>query len=336
MANVLENTVILCGSGRSGTTLLAKLIDASESVLYRHEPDRLRPAAVLPFLPEPPQYSACADDAIKYLFELVSERTGIVSTKPPLFRKRFRTRQKHWMRTCCAQVSRVFSLAGIDIRVPDLTNSSDLKYLIKTVSSLGRVPMFACAAPETKFIHIVRHPGAVQASLAKGVEENLMADEVFLKSAFRMEIAKKFLGLREEIEMSCVTMQRIFFWMCENEKVFTEMKEADNYLLVSYEDLCTNMRAVMIRVCEFIGIEFDAQMRTFINLIERERPTAGYFSILKNPVSRIAAWEKKLSHSEIKKIDDLILQSEIGEFVSAKYTTARENASSLKETHDNF
>jgi len=51
--------ILILGSGRSGTTFLAKLFDSHPEVIYRHEPDSIIISKNIPFQPK-------FDDSIHY------------------------------------------------------------------------------------------------------------------------------------------------------------------------------------------------------------------------------------------------------------------------------
>lgn len=320
---MLESTIFAYGSGRSGTTLLAKLIDASRSVLYRHEPDKTFATNTIPFLPEPSQYDEFRDRARAYLEQLTIQRDPQVSGKRPIFEKDFRTPLGTHVLKILYPIAAMARKAHVRVPVPDLVISHDYRYLIKSVSSICRVPMFARAVPGMKFLHIVRHPGAVVASRMEGIEKHLMKREVYIDSLARMSNARKFSISYEDICEASFEEQTAYTWMIENDKSESELHSHSNYLLISYEDLCLNMRERVSDIFQFIGIKLDDQIDDFITSMHGVASESDYFSVFRNPLGNIDKWEASLDATATDRINAIIQQSNVGRFVISNYEIAR-------------
>ncbi|MEO0975505.1 MAG: sulfotransferase, partial [Pseudomonadota bacterium] len=260
---ILDRTVFAYGSGRSGTTLLAKLLDASPETLYRHEPDKLLKEAALPFLPEAPDYEALKPVAAEYLTALTRPASASVSGKRPRFPKAYRSPLGDWCQGALLPAYGAAERAGLALAVPDLVRSERFFYLIKSVSSVCRVPLFAAAAPQARFIHIVRHPGAVLASLLRGIEQQLMSRNVFIEEVAGMANAKDFDLPLDRLHELSFEEQATYAWMIQNDKSERELEDDHHYYLLSYEDLCLNTKERVREMCAFIGIEYVPQMEDF-------------------------------------------------------------------------
>jgi len=321
----MDRTIFAYGSGRSGTTLLAKLIDSSRSVIYRHEPDKTSPNNDIPFLPESEQYLEFADVSRRYLRHLCGERSAFVNGKKPLFEKDFRSMAGTTLLRFLIPAIAVAEKVGIKLPIPDLAKNNNYLTLIKSVNSLGRVPMFAQAMPEMKFIHIVRHPGAIIASQLRGIEQNKMGQELFINSVSKMSNTRFFPIDIEIISNASFEEKSAYIWMIQNDKSYRELSGKANYMLISYEDLCVNMSHRVEALCEFIEIPFDRQMQKFIGMLSRTDSESGYFSVMKNPLANIDKWEKSLDSHTTDKILEIIGQSEIGRFVIENYQSSKQS-----------
>lgn len=324
---MLDKTVFAFGSGRSGTTLLAKLIDSSRSVLYRHEPDKTIPNNHIPFLPEPEQYEKFLGESRLYIEELTEQRDPFVSGKQPIFDKDFRTPIRTAFLRTFLPVFIGAGKFGLHLRVPDLLKTNRYRFLIKSVNSVCRVPMFARSVPGMKFVHIVRHPGAIIASQLRGIEQDKMGRELFLDAVSRMSNTSRFPITHEEISAAGFAEQFAYTWMVQNDKSQQEMEGNPDYLLISYEDLCVNMRERMSGLCDFLGIEFDSQMKAFIDAIHDTDNDSGYFSVMKNPLANIDKWERVLNDGTAEKIARIIEHSDVGRFALSRYVSARQQIS---------
>lgn len=321
----MDHIIFTYGSGRSGTTLLAKLIDSSRSVIYRHEPDKTSPNSDIPFLPEAEQYQQYADASRHYLNQLRNDRSAFVNGKKPQFEKAFRRPAGTLFRRCLIPAITLAEKAGLNLPIPDLAKDDNYTTVIKSVNSLGRVPMFAQAMPDMKFIHIVRHPGAIIASQLRGIEQKKMGQELFINSVSKMSNARSFSIDIESISNASFEEQSAYIWMVQNDKSYRELSGNPNYMLVSYEDLCVNMADRVETLCQFMGISFDSQMRHFITMLARTDGESGYFSVMKNPLANIDKWETTIDSDTRDKIQGIIEQSEIGRFVIEKYQLAKQS-----------
>ncbi|AKH19697.1 sulfotransferase [Sedimenticola thiotaurini] len=321
----MDRIIFAYGSGRSGTTLLAKLIDSSRSVIYRHEPDKTSPNSDIPFLPEAEQYQEYADASRRYLEQLRNDRSAFVNGKKPWFEKRFRKPSGTLLRRFLIPAATLAEKAGLNLPIPDLAKDNNYTTVIKSVNSLGRVPMFAQALPEMKFIHIVRHPGAIIASQLRGIEQNKMGQDLFINSVSKMSNARNFSIDIETISTATFEEQSAYIWMVQNDKSFRELSDSPNYMLISYEDLCVNMPDRVEALCQFMGVPFDSQMQQFIATLSRTDGESGYFSVMKNPLANIDKWETTIDSDTAEKIVGIIGQSEIGRFVMEKYQAAKQS-----------
>lgn len=314
--------VFVFGSGRSGTTLLAKLIDSSPHVLYRHEPDKVRPSNEFPYLPEPEEYERFSDVAKAYLGQLFSERLPGVVGKQPFFPKYFRTSGSGQVYSLLLSLLGLAEKAHLSIPVPDLVRGEDHFEVVKSVNSVCRVPLFDTVDPDLRFLHLVRHPGAVVASVLKGIEQGFMGREDYLESVSTLSSARKLNVDIERVRSAGFAQRSAYVWMVQNDKTFGEMAGKPNYLMLSYEDLCVNMVDRVSDICGFIGVDFDNQMRAFVDLMSGADTSAGYFSVIRNPVAAISRWEESLGKETADAISELIEVSAVGRFALDRYHAA--------------
>lgn len=322
-----ENRIFVFGSGRSGTTMLAKLLDAAPEVLYRHEPDKLRPNEKIPFLPEPDDYGRLAPEAGAYLAQLFRERLPFVVGKRPLFTKSYRSPFQARTHTLLLSFLGLAEKARLPLPVPDLTNGDRKVEVLKSVTSVCRVPLLSSADPQVKFVHIVRHPGAVVASLLKGIEQGVMARNDFFDNVSQMSHAASLPVAADEVRDLDFAHRTAYVWMVQNDKTRHEMANSDNYLLVSYEDLCVNMVERLTEIYRFAGLEYGTQTVAFVDAMNGAGDSSAYFSVVRNPVASISSWESKVGHDAVQEIEQLIAQSAVGRFVLEKYRAAKQHLS---------
>ena len=86
----MQKKTIILGSPRSGTTLIAKLIDSHPEVLYRHEPDVVNKNNVIPFHPDKRNVDEYTDNVRQYINTLIHAKDLRTAFKLPLFKKKYR------------------------------------------------------------------------------------------------------------------------------------------------------------------------------------------------------------------------------------------------------
>ncbi|MBF0333326.1 MAG: sulfotransferase, partial [Alphaproteobacteria bacterium] len=136
--------ILVMGSGRSGTTLVGKLLDSHPDVLYRHEPDSVLVDPDIPFLPSAGQRALHVAAARLYLAALTRVRAPKVAARPPVF-------AKSWRRPAAALAHRAMARAApllaplkalpvADLIDPALRDT--VVPAIKSVNSLCRTRLF--------------------------------------------------------------------------------------------------------------------------------------------------------------------------------------------------
>ena len=311
--------VLLLGSPRSGTTWLAKLFDSHENVLYRHEPDIYLRGHPIPFLPDPEETCQFKNQAADYLQQLLNIRSVKSAGSLPNFPKCYRSQLSDLMRNGMIRTAKFVELVlgkigvSFNFQIPDLitgTISTQPVYVVKSVSSLGRTLLFSHAAPETKIIHIIRHPCAVVASRLRGKKLNLMADDAFLDTQAKMPQAAKHGLSLEKLKSLTHEQQLATFWMLQNEKVMEEMTDNPNYKVVVYEKLCNEPEKVCRELYDFAGLAWSQQTSDFIELAnQKEVGGERYYQIVRNPRQSADKWRKELSVQQINDIEQAVSDS---------------------------
>ncbi|NJO39064.1 MAG: sulfotransferase [Rhizobiales bacterium] len=324
MTDPQQRIAFIMGLGRSGTTFLAKLIDSSPDVLYRHEPDAILPVD-MPALLHRSDLQPHLPKARDYLRAMSHCRRRRSASHVPVFTKGYRSALANLafrpmvLSTKLAETWRLPLTAS----VPDLIDRGrgEVVYLIKSVSSLGRARLFADAQPDMPMVHIVRHPCAMIASLKVGIGKGVMAPDVYLRSLFAQKEAASYPYSFEAMEKASYEEQAAFRWMLMNDKAAADMAGHPRYLQIAYEDLCRQVDRVAAQVFDHIGIKIGAQTRAFIDSVSRrEDPAAmgaearrtGYFKIDRPIASALDKWRTALEPETVARIRDVVSHSPLG------------------------
>jgi hypothetical protein len=159
----------------------------------------------------------------------------------------------------------------------------------KTPRYVGKMPQIQRALPEARFVHVIRDGRDVALSVLDRTVREIDAAHV---------------GRR---------------WMRKIEKARAAAPELAHYGEVRYEDLITDTEATLRRVCELIGLEFDAAMLDYhersadrLNEMARalpaddrsadlsvERRLATHAMTTKPPdADRVSRWKRQMSEAD--------------------------------------
>lgn len=296
--------IIVMGSARSGTTWLAKLFDSHPDTLYRHEPDSIAPTRDIPFLPEPEEIAAHREQARAYIAALAAERRLKAAGRLPVYPKSYRgegaRRALHGVIYALKGTETLARRAGLspEFRVPDFRERGRRpRLVIKSVSSLGRMRLFAEAAPEAHFVHIIRHPCGVVASQLRGRSSRVLMSQPFVRVMHAIDREDR-LGLSlADLEALPLEQQLAYHWMVLNEKVSAEMAGHPLYHRVVYEDLCHDPLGGMRMLLGAVGLPWHAQVAETIAALNRSAaPARGgdYFGISREAERAAWGWRDEL------------------------------------------
>ncbi len=320
--------VLLIGSPRSGTTWLGKIFDSHPDVIYRHEPDSLPDPYGIPFLPDRCDDQEILDRSRRYIRSLAGCRKLRAVGGRPYFAKRYRNGFLD-----AAFRAGIFSLKGLDRIMPMLgldrmslpsflypqRPDTRMTVVIKSVSSLGRIGLFAAACPDMPIIYIIRHPCGYVASRLRGVKLNVMSDAAYERDLCRQMPEARQLGWSLEDVADFSPAERFAFsWSLLNERAMRVAEGSARIHTVFYEDLCINPQAEAERMFAFTGLEMSAQSKAFIAESMGAKNDNGFYSIHKNSKAQIDKWKEELSPAEIARIMDVVTRSRPGKIYEKK------------------
>lgn len=309
-----EKTSILMilGSGRSGTTWAAKLFDSHPDVLYRHEPDSVLKHHAVPFQPklaDNPQHSA---EAKRYVEKLITVRTPKTTMRPPHFHKSFRTGHNHTAQRmfgyCAAAFERIGMPPALTPSIPDFydRDRQPRHVVMKSVSSLNRMALFAEAMPGIRMLHIIRHPAGVIASRLRGMSRGKLKVASYLKSAFALTEPGDYPYSFDDFANRPIADQLAFSWMVFNDSAAQFMNNNPSYRAVTYEDLCTHLDSILRSLFEFADIAWHPQTEQFLaDLSRTDTDNDRTFDVMRPPTSAINKWRSTLSSDQIGAIQEI-------------------------------
>jgi hypothetical protein len=299
-----DRTIFIFGLPRSGTTWLAKIFDTHPDILYRHEPDVTIRNSILPVQADSVQQAkGHIVEAAEWL-DTLAALGNLRTNSLPIFRKSYHTSVQNWFRYGLIELAKIlgriplFTTEIDSFTVPDfihLDYAPQITILIKSVSSMRRLPFFLAAAPSARYIHLMRHPCGQIASLLRGIRQGRFQDLSSLGSVATPRRAKASgdAALIDKLARD---------WVIYNEHALKILESAQNSCTVLYEDLAADPEPTAQRMFEFCRLEWREETALFLRKSTRRPWTDRYYGLRRDPIDAASRWRRELSHAEIDKI----------------------------------
>lgn len=300
---------MIVGSPRSGTTWLGSLFDSHPRTLYLHEPDTVTREPRLPFIPSQRRPDPPAEVIRDYFERLVGTRALRTVFTRESFPKAYRGPAAERLRTSLILSLRVadaavppFTLAH-RFGIPDLAREAPALTVLKSVDSITRLPAFAAALPEVRFVYLLRHPCGVVRSKQRGVAAGKMSPPPLYDDLFCLPRASTFDPA--DVRSWPLEEKAAFEWTVTNDWVLGETQALPNVTVASYDDVAAEPRGETNRLFHTFGLSQSAQTEAYLDRLlgKREGTTSDYFAIARNPEAAANEWRTGLSDEEKARVE---------------------------------
>ncbi|HEX4159684.1 MAG TPA: sulfotransferase [Rhizomicrobium sp.] len=316
-----KNVVLVLGAARSGTTWLAKIFDSHPDVIYRHEPDTVLRSQVVPALVSAVDWQIHVPDAREYLLHLLDVRSVKSAGSFPLFPKRFRSRPSEYIRALMIYGEK-FAMSALGpsltsrLRVPDFADRGDpsnLKFVMKSVSSCGRVKVFAAALPESRIVYLVRHPCGQVASMLKGIASGKFERPILNADVFDTDEAQRLDVTNETFQQLDLVEQCAYHWAILNQKAINDLPPSPRSSIVRYRDLCARPREVAEELFRFCALDWEPQSERFVLGSSTAADTDRYYWVERNSRITEQRWRHALDAESQRRIFSICRRVAVGE-----------------------
>jgi len=318
-----ERLVFLLGAPRSGTSWMGKIFDSHPDVIYRHEPDLIATDSILP--------SMCLGDdaelhkgrASRYIEQLTQTATVKTVGSPPLFRKRNQSRVALTARKGAVLLFQVALQLGAtrqwarNARIPDFLPGSaqPSRIVIKSISALGRVRLFANAAPEARIALIVRDPRAQVASVLRGISLSKFDNEASVDTILLVPQSKRYGLTKEQLSAMTIEEKLTWNWVIMYEKALADLAAVRHGRIVRYDDFVKDPLAHAREILDFAGLSWNQQTEDFILESTRGKGKDRYYGVFKDPNEAANSWRQELNDDQKRRIRAIVEVTPLASFL---------------------
>lgn len=313
--------VFVVGGARSGTTWLAKILDSHPDVLYRHEPDIVLRAPDLPSLCDDADIPRLLPAARRYFESLLDVRTLKSAGSMPVFAKSFQPGLVPKLRQAVAlglkAMEQVPPLKDLSRRLPipdlaDWRSRPEIRLVVKSVSSLGRLNLMAAAMPGARFVMIVRHPCGQIASSRRGEALGKFEDAVHVDHPPPERYAARY-GL-DAARFAALSRgeKHAWHWALLNERAMEALDATGRGMVIRYEDLCADPEARAREILDFAGLAWNPQTERFLRASTTYSGADRYYQIFKNTNEAVNRWRSEMPVEDQRAIIEAIRDTRAG------------------------
>ena len=299
LMGIPDHTVLVTGAGRSGTSWLGKLLDASPRVLYKHEPDNWTYVPWFRNIPsrldDVPENDSYRDEVI-WALEQSFWTHCLQFVAPPDFPKKF-LRHRLWrLMNLGLRAHRKLGLGdGPSFTIPRWMFREDISqihFVVKSVMSNLRLAWLHRNFPTFRLLLIIRHPGGYLSSWIRGARDHGWAgfgDKSRLNGTLlpfpRVEHEKYAHAYHHASPFE----RELIYWIIANKTPLLELAES--------------------------SIPLGESTKRFIEASTSIHQD-GFYSVFKDP-SRVAEqWREELSSVQIETVDSYLAGSFLSKFWS--------------------
>lgn len=315
-----DGLILLFGMPRSGTTWAAKILDSHPDVLYRHEPEHVRPVEGLPVFIDPEDHEKYRDSIRQYAGRLAAMTEARVLAKHPLLPKRYMNRSQ--FRLFSLSTGLASAVARLSLRLPVYNPARSLppasyRLLWKSVVSMGRLGAILAALPSARAIVVLRHPCGFVASQLRGSEEGRFGTGNRPKPRPLprplLAHAAEVHGVTEEELWSISREERqAWRWLITHEMALEQLRAHPRCMTVWYEDLCDSPLQGFRRLFDFAGLDWQEETESFLSYTT-ESHSEDYYSILRDPAAAARRWREELSPEVVDRIMKVVARNPVAD-----------------------
>lgn len=310
-----DRIILVLGAPRSGTSWLGKAFDSHPEIILRHEPDTVLRESRLPGVCLPAEIDQNLDLARDYLHRLMDVRTLKTSGQLPLYPKSYQAMATRYLRTGIVLglhvAEKALGLRNVlrAVPIPDLItrrDTSGMRLVIKSVSSLGRARLFARALPGVRIVHIIRSPFGQVASVMRGLKENRFEDPSAVEEVLQTRLAAAYGLTEDKLRAMPVVEQLAWHWSILNQLALEELADMPNVQTVRYMDMVLDPIGETRKIFANCDLTWHDQTVRFLRKTTSFSGPDLYYQVYKNGTEPLFKWRQDLARDDVSRILDVV------------------------------
>ena len=308
-----DRVTIIFGLPRSGTTWLAKMFDSHPAVLYRHEPDSILRPTSLPEWPGTQNSPELLSATRAYLQAAATLKKKKSAGSKPVFPKNYLS-QSAYLKRAGAIYADMFAEKVLRLKpsalpdIPDFISDqqwSDIRLVMKSISSVNRMGLFLRAVPGSKSFFILRHPLGQVASMLRGIALRKFEGKIDLRWILRSPVASQFSLGRDAFDRMDTIESLAWQWTILTTQAAQDVAGISDVSLVRHEDLLSSPHLGFMNLFARAGLAWNQQTNEFLDRTinpDCARYRRGYYGLTRNPETEIGKWRHELTAEQQKKV----------------------------------
>ncbi len=317
-----QDIVMVVGMPRSGTTWIAKMLDASPETLYLHEPDAGGLSRKLPIFIERNDISNDFLKMIHDFYENLPYQAPLrCFVRLPLFQKAF-YRPLDWLKIkMSSYAEKIHPKCGQVVKYEHLgIHPKPFGLVLKSVESFGRIPVLLREPRVRGFVYIMRHPGAVYYSVTKGEKAGKFKDNKpvtvswdRLRNLEKCEAAKDYDISFEKLLKMGEASRFAYWWVISNEKALRDLESHRNVEIVIYENVCEDPLGEARKIYDRMNLRWSPEIEKRIMGMSKRHDNR-YYSVMKMASVTKTAWKDRLNDRDRMQIEAVLSRSPLHKY----------------------
>lgn len=315
--------ILLFGLPRSGTTWIGKIFDSHPDTLYRHEPDSWGRLNNIPLLVERGAEAKYCDRVASFVEALPVMRETKVSATLPVFKKSYLSAFQYTLFKGFIRTAKMIARVKGECRVPrliDIGEYENIHIVWKSIESLGRLGLIMECMPDSRAVHIIRHPCGQIASILRGeasrrfTSGTLQSEDYGIYRLLSETEQAKRRGLQLEKFREMSSVERLAWrWVIFNEKAMEDAGDDEKKIILRYEDMCHDPFSYTEKILDDMGLAIKQETIEFIKQ-STVNEISSYYSIYKDSRTSANRWINELPRGDVSKIMDIVSGSTPGQW----------------------
>jgi hypothetical protein len=195
-------------------------------------------------------------------------------------------------------------------KAPDLIPESQrLRFVLKSVISLGRAGVYAQALRRGRVVFVVRHPCGVVASRLRGMRLGKLEFQTGFETISNSRIGARYDLSVARLKSLSLAEQLTWMWLVMNEHALEGISGNGNAIVVTHEALCANPVPEAQRLFAFCELPWPSQTGTYLETAKSIDRTPSYYDLNRNSSEEIGKWKDELPRETIEQVQSILHES---------------------------